>query len=149
MLLTADLDQNNSNLSILHRSTPKTSSSISFPSDTPQHVWHAESSSNSSLNKTKPTSTTSNKKIYEGLAILNNKKLEKTEKTSKFEDELYKIKLLKAKSELETSRLEHDLMAKKFKYESEKMESDVRQNKLKEEMLLLELKHKKKMWGME
>jgi len=148
-LLTADLYQNNSKLSNLHESTPKTSSSISFPSDTPQHIWHAESSSNSSLSKTKPTTSTSNKKIYEGLAVLNDKRLEKTEKTSKFEDELYKIKLLKAKSELETCQLEHNLMAKRFKYESEKMESDVRQNKLKEEMLLLELTHKKKMWGMD
>lgn len=131
----------------MHGSTPKTSSSISFPSETPQHIWHAESPSNSTLSKTKPTSITGNKKIYEGLAVLNDKRLEKTEKTSKFEDELYKIKLLKTKSELETCQLEHNLMAKQFKYESEKMESDVRQNKLREELLLLELKHKKKKCG--
>jgi len=133
----------------LHGSTPKTSSSTStsFPSNTPQHIRHAESSSLSNSKQT--SSTTGNKKIYEGLAVLNDKRLKKTEKTSEFEDEMHKIKLLKAKSELETCQLEHNLMVKRFKYESEKMESEVRQNKIKEDILLLELRHKKKMWGIE
>jgi len=75
--------------------------------------------------------------------------LEKTEKTSKFEDEMHKIKLLKAKSKLETCQLEHNLMVKRFKHESEKMESDVRQNKNKRRNFITRITTQKKMWGME
>jgi len=52
--------------------------------------------------------------MYKGLVVLNDKRLAKTEKTSTFEDEEYKIKLLNDIYELETCQLEHNLMVKRF-----------------------------------
>jgi len=61
---------------------------------------------------------------------LNNKRLAKTENTTKFD--------------LEVSELEKTLITQKIKFQVERLESESRQNKFKEEILLLELKHKKK-----
>lgn len=84
------------------------------------------------------------KNIYEGLADLNKQRMEKTEEMKQIKGELYELKLKKAKFKLEISEQKRNLMAKRVKYETDVMESEVRQNNIKEQILLLELKHKKK-----
>jgi len=128
----------------LNESVP--SSSCTPKSNLSENVISAKSKNIINVNESKQISS---KKVYEGLSVLNNKRLTKTENTTKFEDELHGIKLKKAKVDLEVSELEKTLMTQKIKFEVERLESESRQNKLKEEILLLELKHKKKMFGLE
>lgn len=58
------------------------------------------------------------------------------------------MKLKKARLKLETVELEKSLMVKRMKNEINRIESEIRQNQIKEEILLLELKHKKKILDM-
>ncbi|VVC26281.1 Myb/SANT-like DNA-binding domain [Cinara cedri] len=91
----------------------------------------------------------STRKVYDGCSILYNKRLSQTENNLKYEEELHRIKIKKANAELEVSELERTFLIQKMRYENEKLESELRQNKLREEILLLELKHKKKMFNLE
>lgn len=118
--------------------------SIICPIPTFPSVANSASSSPFSDRNKKNLST---KKVYDGLRVLNDKRLQKTDIDSKFKNELYDLKLKKAKIDYETSQIENTLMTQKLKFEVEKLESEARQNKIKEELLLLELNHKKKMLG--
>ncbi|KAL5237097.1 hypothetical protein ACI65C_004507 [Semiaphis heraclei] len=91
----------------------------------------------------------SSKRVYDGLTTLNNKRLTKTDNSAKFEEEIYSYKIKKSKIDIEISELERTLMIQNIKYDKEKFESEVRQNKIREEILLTELMHKKKMFGIE
>lgn len=121
----------------MQESSHTLSSTFFSPSETQQNknvklieISPTTRSQNAKTNVSNSKTVTS-KSVYEGLAILNDKKL------------LYEIKLKKAKMELETSKLENSLMVKKITYKSDKLESKICQNKIKEEILLLELTQKK------
>lgn len=91
----------------------------------------------------------SSKRVYDGLTTLNNKRLTKTDNSTKFEEEIYNNKIKKSKIDVEISELERSFLIQKMNYEKEKFESEIRQNKIREEILLTELMHKKKMFGIE